>query len=125
MCGHGKNKTNDFVNLKKIEEIIDKQNSIYFDSTLFDNFILNKKVEELFNLAYKDSLEYIKNLLSDSIETLLKTLNNNYLENKKYSISIGSNESLEGNLINGVYLDVLNKLDILDNLTTIYKICQH
>ena len=37
----------EYVNAKKIEEIIDKQSSIYFESSLFDNFILNKKVEEI------------------------------------------------------------------------------
>lgn len=115
----------EYVNLKKIEEIIDKQNSIYFESSLFDNFILNKKVEEIFNTAYSESIKYMKSLLSNSIETLLKTLNNNYLENKKYSISIGSNESLEGNLINTIYLDILCKMDILDNLTTIYRISKN
>lgn len=115
----------EYINSKRIEEIIDKQNSIYFDNNLFENFILNKKVEEIFKLAHNDSLSYINKLLSNSIETLLTSLNNNYLENKKYSISLGSNNSLEGNLINNIYLDCIIKLDRLDNLTTIFKISKN
>lgn len=112
----------EYINLKKIEEIIDKQNSIYFENSLFDNFILNKKVEEIFNIAYNDSMNHITNKLKSSINTLLKCLNNNYLENRKYSISLGSNSSLDGYLINDIYLDTLNELDRLENLTTIFKI---
>jgi len=112
----------EYVNLKKIEEIIDKQPSIYFEHSLFDNFILNKKVEEVFVFAYNNSLSYIKDLLSNSIEILLNNLNNNHQENKRYSISLGSNNSPDGCLIADIYLEVLNKLERLDNLTTIYKI---
>ena len=112
----------EYINLKKIEEIIDKQNSIYFENSLFDNFILNKKVEEIFMLAYNDSINHIKSLLLEAIENLLINLNNNYLENKKYSISLGSNNSLDGLLINNVYLESLGKIERLDNLTTIFKI---
>lgn len=112
----------EYINLKKIEEIIDKQSSIYFENSLFDNFILNKKVEEIFTLAYNNSLDSIKEILNNSIETLLKSLNNNYLENKKYSISLGGNSSLDGELICNIYLDILGRIDRLDNLTTIYKI---
>ena len=50
----------EYVNLKKIEEIIDKQNSIYFENSLFDNFILNKRVQEIFELSYKGSFDYIR-----------------------------------------------------------------
>lgn len=114
----------EYINIKRIEEIIDKQNSMYFDKNLFDNFILNKKVEEIFNLSYKDSLSFIKKELSKSIDVMLTNLNNNYQENKKYSISLGSNNTLDGNLITDIYLDVLNSKDRLENVTTIFKICK-
>ena len=112
----------EYINLKKIEEIIDKQNSIHFEINLFDNFILNKKVEDIFKLSYKDSMDYVKGFLSDSIETVLDSLNNNYLENKKYSISLGNNNSLDGYMINDIYLNVIEKLDYLDNVVTVFKI---
>lgn len=112
----------EYINLKKIEEIIDKQNTIYFENSLFDNFILNKKIEEVFSIAYKDSLEYVKKFLVDSIETLLISLNNNHQENKKYSINLGGNNTNDGYLINDTYLDVLDTMDYLENLVTIYKV---
>lgn len=115
----------EYVNLKKIEEIIDKQNSIYFENSLFDNFILNKRVAEIFELSYKGSFDYIRKMLVESIEVLLESLNNNYQENKKYSISIGGNNSLDGRLITDVYLDVLGKINYLESLTTIYKVSKN
>jgi len=60
--------------------------------------------------------------LHTSLKTLLTNLNNNYLENKKYSISLGSNNTKDGYLINETYLAVLCELERLENLTTIFKI---
>lgn len=112
----------EYVNIKKIEEIIDKQNSIYFEESLFYNFILNDKVAEIFKCAYDDSMNYISNLLHRSLKTLLLNLNNNYLENRKYSISLGSNNSKDGYLICETYLSILGELERLENLTTIFKV---
>lgn len=112
----------EYINLRKIEEIIDKQNTIYFNNELFDNFILNKKIEEVFTLAYNDSLSYINDLLLNSINVLLKRLNENYQENKKYSVSIGGNNYLDGELISGLYLKTIDEFDKLDNVCTIFKV---
>lgn len=112
----------EFVNIRKIDELIDKQNSIYFDINIFDQFTLNRKTEEIFIAAYNDSFNYINTYLSTSIETILKSLNSNHLENKLYSISLGSDNSLEGALISNIYFDVLNKINYLSNLNTIFKI---
>ena len=112
----------EYINLRKIEEIIDKQNTIYFNNELFDNFILNKKIEEIFTLAYQDSLSYISELLLNAISTLLKRLNDNYQENKKYSVSIGSNNTLDGELVSNIYLKTIETFDKLDNICTIFKV---
>ena len=115
----------EYINLRKIEEIIDKQNTIYFNNELFDNFILNKKIEEIFTLAYQDSLSYISELLLNSISILLKRLDENYQENKKYSVSIGGNNTLDGELISNIYLKTIETFDKLDNICTIFKIGQN
>jgi len=60
----------DYVNLKKIEEIIEKENSIYFDIELFSQYILNGKVSNIFRQAYDDSM--------DMVVKLLNVLYNNY-----------------------------------------------
>ena len=112
----------EYINLRKIEEIIDKQNTIYFNNELFDNFILNMKIEEMFTLAYDNSLEYIKELLLNSISILLKRLNENKEENKKYSVSVGGNNTLDGELISELYLKTISEFDALDNVCTIFKV---
>lgn len=115
----------EFINLRKIDDLIDKQNSIYFDISIFDEFALNRKTEEIFKTAYNDSLSYITGYLSSSIEIILKSLNNNYLENKLYSISLGASTTKEGIFITNIYLDVLNRLSRLNNLNTIFKVCKN
>ena len=115
----------EYINLKKIEEIIDKQDSIYFDITLFDNFILNKKIEEIFDLALQESIKEITNLLKQVIKTIVVSLNNNYHENKKYSISLGSNHTKDGCLITNIYLDVISNIERADNVTTVFKISKN
>lgn len=112
----------EYINIKKIEELIDKQNGICFNEYLFESFILNKRVEEIFNFAYQNSLNYIKELLGQAFKTLVLNLNNNYQENKKYSISLGSNNTNEGIIISNVYLDVIGSLERLDNVFTIFKV---
>jgi len=112
----------DYVNIEKIMEIIDNSDSVNIDFELFNNFILNKRVQDIFNVANEDALNYIRGFLEKSIKDILLSLNNNTYENKKYSISIGSCDSYECLLISNIYLDELTKLDKLDNVTTIIKI---
>jgi len=112
----------EYLNFKKIEELIDKQSSIYFNEYLFESFILNKKTEEIFKQAYQNSIDYVTDLLGHALETLLLNLDNNYQENKKYSISVGANSSEDSKFIINCYLDVVNKLERLNNVITIFKV---
>ena len=114
--------TLEYINFKKIEELTDKQSSIYFNDNLFESFILNKKQEEIFKLAYDNSMKYVSELLKQAFETLLNKLNNTHQENKKYSISIGSNNTFDGKFITDSYLDVIGKMSRLDNVVSILKI---
>lgn len=112
----------EYINFKKVEEIIDKIEKVDFDNSLFEQFILNDKVKNIFNKAYLDSKNTAINLLTKEIKNLLVNLNNNHHENKRYSISLGKNDSFEGLIINNVYLDQINNLERLNNVTTIFKI---
>lgn len=112
----------DYINFKKIEELIDKENKVNFDIDIFSQFILNERVKDLFELAYNDSMESNMKKMSKNFKTLLTRLNDNYHENKKYSISIGNSDSFEGLLINNCYLNQLENLEKLTNVTTIFKI---
>ena len=112
----------DYINLKRIEEIIDKENGIYFDIDLFSQYILNDKVSSIFRQAYDDSMDTVVKLLSTLFKNLVITLEHNHQENKKYSITLGANNSYEGLIINNCYLDVISKIETLNNVTTIFNV---
>lgn len=112
----------EYVDVSKIEELIDKENTLNINIDVFDSILLNKRVKELIVLAYNTSYKKTIEWLSAGIKQLLLHLNNNFQENKKYSISLGTNDSYEGNLINSCYVKQLLEVDYLENLTTIFKI---
>lgn len=112
----------EYVDVSKIEELIDKENTLNINIGVFDSILLNKRVKELIVLAYNASYKKTIEWLSAGIKQLLLHLNNNFQENKKYSISLGTNDSYEGNLINNCYVKQLLEVDYLENLTTIFKI---
>lgn len=112
----------EYVDVGKIEELIDKENTLNINIDVFDSILLNKRVKELIVLAYNTSYKKTIEWLSAGIKQLLLHLNNNFQENKKYSISLGTNDSYEGNLINNCYVKQLLEVDYLENLTTIFKI---
>lgn len=112
----------EYVDVSKIEELIDKENTLNINIGVFDSILLNKRVKELIVLAYNTSYKKTIEWLSAGIKQLLLHLNNNFQENKKYSISLGTNDSYEGNLINRCYVKQLLEVDYLKNLTTIFKI---
>lgn len=112
----------EYVDVSKIEELIDKENTLNINIGVFDSILLNKRVRELIVLAYNTSYKKTIEWLSAGIKQLLLHLNNNFQENKKYSISLGTNDSYEGNLINRCYVKQLLEVDYLKNLTTIFKI---
>ena len=112
----------EYVDVSKIEELIDKENTLNINIDVFDSILLNKRVRELIVLAYNASYKKTIEWLSAGIKQLLLHLNNNFQENKKYSISLGTNDSYEGNLINSCYVKQLLEVDYLENLTTIFKI---
>lgn len=112
----------DYINFKKIEELLVKENKVNFDIDIFSQFILNDRVKDIFELAYNDSIDYNLNLLSHDFKTLLTRLDDNYHENKKYSISIGLNNSFEGMLISNCYLNQLDSMKRTSNVTTIFKV---
>ena len=74
--------------------------------------------------GYLDYINFkkIEELLTISLERLLVSLDNIITENKKYAISLGTNKTKIGLMINNCYLDVIGKLDPLKNVTTIFKI---
>ena len=108
----------DYINIKKINEKIDKIDNIDFDLNILDEYLLNDQVKNIINFAYKDSKEEFMNYISDKIESLLITLNKNISINQKYGISISKND----NFIRNIIIDKIEFLNRLDNVTLILKI---
>ena len=116
---------NDYIDLKNINLIIDKLNTIYFKIDIFEKYIYNDKIKEMFKSIYDYSIETLKELLTNNIENMLIRLNEKELginNNSLYGISLGTNNSDEGLFFNKIYIDVIDKLERLDNITTIYKL---
>lgn len=116
---------NKYINLNPINNIIDKTNTIFINSNIFNNYLYNNKVKFIFESAYNFSLTELKKRLESKLTKFLKCLNScDFRLNKTYgySISFGSNPSKEGMLIIETYLKILEKLERLENVTTIYKI---
>ncbi|MCM1053798.1 MAG: ATP cone domain-containing protein [Ruminococcus sp.] len=112
----------DYINIKRIEKIIEKDLNVEFDIDLFSPFILNDKVKKIFINAYNDALNESKLELTSLLEDLIVNLNNNNEENARYSISLGTNISKEGSIINECYLNLIETLEYTNNVVTIFKI---
>lgn len=114
----------EYVNIKGIESIIQKFNTIYIDFSLFDKYLLTEKVRKILECAYSYSIKELKYDLKTHIKNLLVNLNNLKVgidNNSVYSISLGTNETKDGLFIRNIYFEVINELDRLDKVTTIYK----
>ena len=80
----------EYINTKKISDILEKVDSVNIDLDIFDSLILNEKVKNIFSTAYQDASEYLISFLEKGLKELLLTLNDNNKENRHYSISIGN-----------------------------------
>ncbi len=113
-----------YINLKSIESLIYRLNTIYIDFSIFDKYLLNDRVIKIFNFAYETSLNDTKEEFKDNLKNLLVTLNNlsSSFDNSSSSISIGSCDTKDGKFIQDIYIEIISELDRLDNVTTVYKV---
>lgn len=107
----------DLVNIKKINEIINKSECLQIDFSEYEILLNNDVIKKLLKENYETSLNYINNYLSKHFNQLLVNLDSNGL-NVKYNISIGNDKN---NFINKILLNELSKLPILKNVSVIYK----
>ena len=108
----------DYINIKKINEKIDKLEIIDFDLNMLDEYLLNDQVKNIINFAYNDSKEEFMNYISEKIGSLLITLNKNISINQKYGISVSEND----NFIRNIIINKISYLNRLDNVTLLLKI---
>lgn len=111
----------EFINYRKLEELIDKEQDINFDLEKFDAFNFNDNIKNLFVNAYKFTEEEIINITKSILNKLLISLDNN---KNLYTISFGTNNSCLGTLINTNLLNILS-VNQYSNLNIVIKITQN
>ena len=114
----------EYFNFKKLDDVIDKINSnINIDIKIFEAFINNRKIEDIFEFAINNAYENIVDILKENIESLLNSLNNNktYLKNSDYSLSVDTFD-LENNLFTKLVLEYLENNEYLDHVSVVFKI---
>src|SRR5574344_1370594 len=110
-----------YIDLNNVIKKIDQNNSLNIDLSNFNQS--SQRVKDIFKIAYDDSIIEVTEYLKYNLEKLLLELNSIDfgIKDKSLAISIGSSSSYEGILITKTYTDILNKLDRLNNVLTIYK----
>lgn len=111
-----------YINMKRIEDILEKENTIDINIDNYKQFILNDQTLNIFKDAKEDSLKLLNCEFHTSFNELLKCLNDNYRENKKYTISLGTNTTYEGMMISKIILEEVSKLDRLENVFINFKV---
>lgn len=112
-----------YVNIKAIENLIQKSNTISIDYSIYEKYLLSNRIIDIFKYSYDYSIKELRNDLKKNIKSLLNYLNNIDIgiDNESIiSISIGTNENKEGLFIRDVYFEVLNEMDDV-KISTIYK----
>lgn len=114
----------DYLRFDKVEKIINELETLEFDISQFKDYVLNNNVKKIFQSAYVDSLEEIKEVIYISIKNFLKILDrfDYYMNNNKTTISINVDNNYESSLIADIYLKVILELDKLNNVSTVLKI---
>ncbi len=111
----------DYINMRKIEDIISKTNDI--DSSLKEllEYASNDQVRNIIKAAYKNSLDYIDNQVEITINRLLDVIRSEQ-KDFYYSISISFKNNNVCKKIRNAIIDYINNNEILDNISFIFKI---
>ena len=112
----------EYINIKKLEDKIEKIDTLNFELDIFEQFILNKKVESIFLQAIHDTTNFVAEFFETSFKSLLISLNENCCENKKFSFTIGGINNFEEIFIDEIILKVVSELQPLKNVTLIFAI---
>lgn len=111
----------ELINIKKIEEQIDKETSISIDLNEYNQFIVNETIDRVFKIALDDTKTYIDEVIKTTLNKLVTSIENGCHEVNNYSISFGLNNSNIGKLINFYLIDIFGKKEFT-NIKVIYKL---
>ena len=110
----------EYMNIKQILNILEKVNCLEMDISIFDNYIFNDTVKEIFNKSLIDSKNELEKILNESFKKLLVELNR--IDSKMNDNIVSISLSDEDSFISTIYLNVLIELEPLKNVNTIFKI---
>jgi ribonucleoside-triphosphate reductase (formate) len=111
-----------FMNIKKIEEFIDREISLKANVLNYNQFIINENIENIFENSFKDAANEINYIINKLINKIFNALENNQQRNTRYSVSTGKNLTDIGNKINTSILNYLKDNNTLNNVCVIFKI---
>lgn len=114
-----------FINMKKVEDIIEKELDVNSNLEIFDSIFVNDQLKLILKNAYDDTLNNLNEYLSLNIRKLICVLNDAHTKKESYSISLGTSNSKEAELIKKIFIKELKDLPKLKNVTTIFKISKN
>ena len=114
----------DLVNIKKIEDRINKEGSIIIILDNYRDIFVNDMLFNILKVVYDESIKDVFDYMLLNIKKIVMLLNDSYKENSLYSISIGNNKTYEGNIIKNIILDLIDEMDYLENICIVYKVCE-
>ena len=107
------------VNNKRIEEKIQKEDSLNINYNNYKDIFNNQMLNLILNYAHKDTKEYVKEYFEFNIKKLITILNNNDF---KYSISIGEDDNDFDTMVKDIVINIILESDYLNNVALIYKV---
>ena len=112
-----------FIDSTKLKEKIMEEKTLAINIKDYQDILLNKYSEEIFNEVYKIVFEKIKEKLTKNLEELLDKLDSKIykISNNKINISFSATISYESNLIKEIYTKILSN-KVYKNITTIIKV---
>lgn len=115
----------DFVNQKKLEDIIEKELSVNSNLEIFDSVFINDQLKLILKNAFDDTKNKLNEFLSLNIRKLLEVLNKANTKKESYTVSLGTSKTKEAELIKNIFINEINNLPRLNNVTTILKISKN
>lgn len=114
----------EFINYKKIEEVVNKLTDINNTYEELKIFISNNILSNIFKTAIDDSYDDIKSILSDTVYRVFNALMINSKVESTFTLSVGTNNSTICALVRDEIITYLNDNNYLNNIHVVFKINQ-